>query len=1270
MKSKEKNDNKKVEILIVEDSPTQAIKLQYHLDKKGFMVSIARNGREALAFLKEHRPTLIISDIVMPEMDGFELCRKIKTDEKLKDIPVILLTALSEPDDIIKGLSSGAENFVTKPYDMKFLLSRINYVIVNREMRKKSTAEMGIEVFFAGQRHFITSDRLQILDLLISTYDITVQKSRELEQANKELKKAQGQLKALNEQLEKKVIERTQRISYLNRMILAVRNVNQLITKEKDRDILLQGICDRLIENRSDCNVWIVLLDEAGGFVRAAQAGLGKDFQPLLERLKRNDLPGCCRKALEQPDVVVTEDPSSECTGCPLTGVYSDKGGLCIRLENQGKIYGLLCCSVHREFIKDPEEKNLIVEVAGDITFALFSLEVEEKRKQAEEALQRERDLLDRIMETSPAGIIMVDCHGQITFANPRAEEVLGLSGKDITCRTYNDPKWRITDYEGNPFPDDKLPFRLVMKTGLPVYDIRHAIEWPDGRRVLLSINATPMFDSSGALSGMVATVEDITSRVLMEEQLKESEKKYRELYDNAPVGYHELDTKGNIVRVNQTDAELLGYSKEEMIGRPIKEFIALEDREKSVKGLKLKIKSRKKIEPFERKMVCKDGRVIECLIAENLIIDDQGRVTGLRTTVRDITERKRAEEKLKISEDKYKTLVENIPQKIFLKDSASVYVSCNQNYALDLKIKAEEIAGKTDFDFHPKELAEKYRADDKRVIETNKTEEIEEKYIQNGIEFWVQTIKVPVKDEKGKPVGIMGIFWDITARKKAEEARVLLETAIGQSAEMIVITDSAGTIEYVNPAFEKITGYTQAEALGQTPRLLKSGQQDAAFYQELWETIKNGQVWKGHFVNRKKDGTLYHEKATISPVFDAQGKIVNYAAAKRDITQELDMENQLRHAQKMESLGLLAGGVAHDFNNILTTIMGYSSMIKRVEEIPEKYRKRIEEVEKASQRGAEITRQLLTFSRKQPPKFETVNLNDIVSQSLRFLKRTLGANIMIESSLSESLGLVKADNTQIQQILMNLALNSRDAMPEGGKIRIETSNIEIDKKYLNSHLYAKPGPHVLLSFTDTGAGMDKATISRIFEPFFTTKPVGQGTGLGLSIIYGIVKNHYGFINVYSEVGKGTIFKVYFPRTEEKEKAKAGAEPAVKGGKETVLVVDDEEMIVNLVSGILEDYGYKCLTARDGLEGLNIYREKGENIDLVLLDIVMPRMSGPELFREIIRINPRARIVMSSGFSVQNEKDLLAAGVKAFVPKPYQEKVLARTIREVLDKEK
>jgi two-component system, cell cycle sensor histidine kinase and response regulator CckA len=371
-----------------------------------------------------------------------------------------------------------------------------------------------------------------------------------------------------------------------------------------------------------------------------------------------------------------------------------------------------------------------------------------------------------------------------------------------------------------------------------------------------------------------------------------------------------------------------------------------------------------------------------------------------------------------------------------------------------------------------------------------------------------------------------------------------------------------------------------------------------------------------------------------------------------------------------MESIGQLAGGVAHDFNNILTTVMGYSSSIKRSTEIPEKIRKRVEEIEKASQRGAEITRQLLTFSRKQPVRLEPVNLNEVIDQSILFLTRTLGPTIAIEKQLAPDLGIVKADMTQIQQILINLSVNSRDAMPEGGRIFIQTSNILLDQSYAENFAITKPGPHVLLSFTDTGHGMDKNTLNRAFEPFFTTKPVGKGTGLGLSIVYGIVKNHDGLVKIYSEVGRGTTFKIYLPIVQDREKTKVLEDTVIKGGRETVLVIDDEEMILNMAASLLEHFGYKCLTACNGVEGLEIYKTQGKKIDLVLLDIVMPRMSGPEVLREIMKINPGARVIMSSGFSIQSEKELLDNGVMAFVSKPYPTRILVQTIREVLDRKK
>ncbi len=397
----------------------------------------------------------------------------------------------------------------------------------------------------------------------------------------------------------------------------------------------------------------------------------------------------------------------------------------------------------------------------------------------------------------------------------------------------------------------------------------------------------------------------------------------------------------------------------------------------------------------------------------------------------------------------------------------------------------------------------------------------------------------------------------------------------------------------------------------------------------------------------------------------------INFVAIKRDITQELNLENQLHHAQKMESIGLLAGGVAHDFNNILTTIMGYSSLLKKSPDMPEKHRKRIEEVEKASMRGAEITGQLLAFSRKQPPRLEKIILNDVINSSLKFLKRALPPDITVESRLSENLALVNADSTQIQQILMNLCLNSRDAMPHGGKILIETENIEIEQGYIKNHYFAKTGPHVLLTFRDTGAGMNKEVLSRIFEPFFTTKPVGKGTGLGLSTVYGIVKQSEGEVWCYSEPGQGTTFKIYLPRVEEEMSLLPHRDDkdSLPGGRETIFLVEDEPSVRGLAVQVLRESGYNLLQAANGTEALRVAQEYAGKIHLLLTDVVMPQMGGKELADRLKPLRPDIKVLFTSGYTDNAivHHGVLGPGIE-FLQKPFSPEALAQKVREVLDK--
>ena len=466
----------------------------------------------------------------------------------------------------------------------------------------------------------------------------------------------------------------------------------------------------------------------------------------------------------------------------------------------------------------------------------------------------------------------------------------------------------------------------------------------------------------------------------------------------------------------------------------------------------------------------------------------------------------------------------------------------------------------------------------------------------------------------------------EIDQRQRTEEIQRLLTTAVEQAAEGIMITDGRGNIEYVNPAFERITGYTKDEAIGQNSRILQSGYHDQAFYRELWGTIENGDAWEGQLVNRKKDGTLYREEAVISPVKDRTGKIVNYVAVKRDRTVEIELQQQLFWAQKMEGIGTLAGGIAHDFNNLLQVVLGRSEiMLKRKKEGEADYAG-IQQIYQAGKRGADLVKSLLTFSRKVEPKLCPLNLNQEILQFQALISRTIPKTIKIDLHLNGDLESAQADSSQVGQILMNLAVNARDAMPNGGTLTITTNNVELDQEYCRRNLGAKVGRYVLLAVSDTGHGMDKETLAHIFEPFFTTKEAGKGTGLGLATVYGIVKQHQGYIVCYSEPELGTSFKIYLPAVRSvKDLESPSTEKDIAGGTETILVADDDISVLDLTKELLESYGYDVITAANGKEALKIFQSQGDSISLVILDSIMPEMDGKQSSAEILKLNPQSQ---------------------------------------------
>jgi two-component system, cell cycle sensor histidine kinase and response regulator CckA len=650
-----------------------------------------------------------------------------------------------------------------------------------------------------------------------------------------------------------------------------------------------------------------------------------------------------------------------------------------------------------------------------------------------------------------------------------------------------------------------------------------------------------------------------------------------------------------------------------------------------------------------------------------------------------------------------------------------------------------------------------------------------------------IRTIRVTVQATQILGRSLHHSVWrDVTERRRAEAQLHKLSRAVEQSPVSIVITNPEGGIEYVNPKFTQLTGYTLEEVRGNNPRFLKSGETPADEYRRLWSTITRGGEWRGEFHNKKKNGELFWEFASISPIVDEVGRITNFLAVKEDITERkqaedtlrrqaslmdqtydailawdwngpitfwnrgaerlygfsqeealgqlprvllrtatrgifgdqlsvlerdsrwegvLDqvtrdgrriqlesrmalvreagrsyvlevnrditdrqlLEEQLRQAQKMEAIGRLAGGVAHDFNNLLGVILGYSSLMLDTIEDPA-LRKKLDEIHKAGQRAAGLTRQLLAFSRKQILEPRVLNPNSLIRDVEKMLRRLIGEDIQLETVLDFGLGQVHADPGQMEQVIMNLAVNARDAMPQGGKITIETHNLELDDLYARQHIAVRPGPFVQIVVSDTGTGMDPATQAHIFEPFFTTKK--EGTGLGLATVYGIVKQSGGNIWVYSEPGKGTTFKIYLPRMDQPaDKARNGAPAAhFPAGTETILIVEDAEPVRDIAKEFLELSGYTVLSAAGPSEALDLAARHSAAIHLLLTDVVMPGMSGPQLASRLQSLREGIKVLFMSGYT---DTSIAHHGVldpgKLLIMKPFSRETLTQKVREALD---
>jgi len=892
--------------------------------------------------------------------------------------------------------------------------------------------------------------------------------------------------------------------------------------------------------------------------------------------------------------------------------------------------------------------------------------------------------------------VFVFDPEGRILFANPAAQNLLGYTPAELAG---------MAAFDFHPPEQRQEAAKLlagVIAGKITICPI--PLQARDGTRILVETKILHgQWRGKDALFGMG---RDITERKQAEEAVRQSEERYRAVVETAPDVVYAISDKGVFASLNPAFEAITGWARTEWLGKSFAPLVHPEDASLAVEMFQ-KVLRGDKPPPYELRILSKSGKYLVGEFTSTPYIRD-GKVAGKLGIVRDITERKRAEKALRQGEVRLerinRCLLELGPN--FDSNINRLTALCGEllgaTCALYNRLQGDLLCSQGQWQTPPGFKSEdaptghicydviRNNREDAVVI-TNLPRTSYAESDPNVRAYGLQTYMGCAVKCEGKAVGslcvvygtdyqptdddrrILGIIASAIGnedtRKQAEAELNRLMTAIEQTPESVVITDTEGRILYVNPVFERVTGYSRAEVIGQNPRLLKSNRQDSAFYRQLWAKISAGEVWRGRFINKKKDGTLFTEDAVIAPVRDEKGAVTNHIAIKRDISHELELEVQYRQTQKIDSIGRLAGGVAHDFNNILAVICGHTDLALAQLSPDAPLRSNLECIQESADHAANLTRQLLAFGRGQVIEPRRINLNELIVNLNKMLRRLIGEDIKLVTQTAPDLGQIKADPGQIEQVLLNLVVNARDAMPDGGTLTIRTDNVTLDEDYARSHLIS-PGDYVMVSVSDTGVGMTDEVKQHIFEPFFTTKEQGKGTGLGLATCFGIIQQSNGHIHSDSQVDKGTQFKIYLPRVWGVEDPISSREVPVSlpQGTETILLAEDEPSLRQLMARVLRTQGYTVLEATDGHEALTLAQANGAKIQLLLTDAIMPGLSGKTLAEWLGQVNPAIRVLFISGYINNNAvRDAMSRPGTFFLQKPFNPLDLTKRVREAIE---
>ena len=945
---------------------------------------------------------------------------------------------------------------------------------------------------------------------------------------------------------------------HLTEVLRAIRNVNQLITHEKDRDRLVHQACDLLTETRGYHAAWIALCDADGRLHAAHASDVGMAFETLRAQFAQGLWPACCREALNQSEVVVRRNSAVDCPSCPLAHAHAGAAALTAALRHNGRDYGVLVVALPGQTADDGEERALFKEVVGDLGFALHALEGEQARARAEAAMRTNKAKLESALASMTDAVFISDADGRFVDFNEAFATFHRFPNKDECARTLAEYPAFLDVFlaDGRPAPLEQwaVPRALRGETGTNAeYSLRRK---DTGESWIGSYSFAPIRDRDGVIVGSVVVGRDITAQKRAEQQLLESRATHRSLYMNIlnSVVHARIIFDGDVpvdmeyISTNPAFAAITGIT-EPVAGRRISEVIP-----------GYATNSPESLEVFGRVAVTGEPmrwehhlRSLNRWFAFMIYSPARGEVVIISEN---ITERKRAETALRESEERFRALIDGAPDAIFVQSGGRFQFLNPAAVRLFGATRSKDLAGMSSSDRIAPEYLEAVHARIRSQTETGApVPPMEQIFLRlDGSRVPVETAAVPCRFE-GDAAHLVFVR-DITARRKADADR-------------------------------------------------------------------------------------------------------------------MNLEAQLQQAQKMESVGRLAGGVAHDFNNLLMGIMNCAELCRDELAADHPVRHWLDEITADAERSVAITRQLLAFARKQTIAPTVLDLNDHVSSMLKLLRRLIGEDIDLAWLPGARPAMVKMDPSQVDQVLANLAVNARDAISSVGAISIETGEATFDETYCTEHAGFVPGIYVMLAVSDTGCGMDKSVLDHLFEPFFTTKGVGQGTGLGLATVYGITRQNNGFINVYSEPGKGTTFRIYLPRhvVALPQQPAAATKAKYRGGTETILLVEDERSVRVTTCAFLKTLGYTVLDAEAPKQALERVAGYAETIHLLVTDVVLPGMSGRDLANQLSKLRPSVRCVFMSGYTanVIAHRGVLDEGVD-FLCKPFCREDLALKVREVLDR--